>query len=113
MPIPSLLTWMSEESTGIRGLLLRKRNQTICRRGWRYYQGKRRIPAPACITRHWGETDLPTLATEILGLSKMNWNSFDMYAQLPATVQSSKHIANIGSLLERFNDHSFDYRLFI
>lgn len=85
----------------------------VSRRGWRYYQGKRRIPAPVCITRHWGETDLPTLATEILGLSKMNWNSFDMYAQLPATVHSSKHIANIGSLLERFNDHSFDYRLFI
>lgn len=85
----------------------------VSRRGWRYYQGKRRIPAPVCITRHCGETDLPTLATEILGLSKMNWNSFDMYAQLPATVYSSKHIANIGSLLERFNDHSFDYRLFI
>jgi hypothetical protein len=85
----------------------------VSRRGWRYYQGKRRIPAPVCITRHCGETDLPTLATEILGLSKMNWNSFDMYAQLPATVHSSKHIANIGSLLERFNDHSFDYRLFI
>ena len=85
----------------------------VSRSGWNYYQGKRRIPAPLCITRHCGETDLQTLGTEILGLSKMNWNSFDMYAQLPATVQSSKHIASIGSLLERFNDRSFDYRLFI
>ena len=33
------------------------------------------------------------LAEEILGLSKMNWNTFDLYTKLPATVQSSNEIA--------------------
>jgi argonaute-like protein implicated in RNA metabolism and viral defense len=79
----------------------------------RYYQGKRRIPAPLSIRRHAGQSDVRELAEEILGLSKMNWNTFDLYTKLPATVQSSNEIARIGSLLERFGNNSYDYRLFI
>jgi hypothetical protein len=80
---------------------------------WTYFQGKRRIPAPVVIRRYAGSSTLSVLATEILGLSKMDWNSGDLYSQLPATVQSSKRIAQIGSLLERFGAESFDYRLFM
>lgn len=78
-----------------------------------YFQGKRRIPAPALIRRHAGTTDLTVLAEEILGLSKMNWNSADLYSRLPATVDSSKQIAQLGALLNRFGPMSYDYRLFI
>lgn len=78
-----------------------------------YYQGKRRIPAPLVVRRHMGESSLNSIASEILGLSKMDWNSFDLYTKLPATVHSSGKIAKIGSLLERFGNMSYDYRLFI
>lgn len=78
-----------------------------------YYLGGNRIPAPLIITRHHGTSDLVQLATEILGLTKMNWNHFDMYSRMPATIQSSREIARIGSLLDRFTPDSFDYRLFI
>ena len=78
-----------------------------------YYQGKSRIPAPLMVRRHHGSTDLDVLAGEILGLSKMNWNTFDMYTKLPATIESSNRIARIGGLLERANPNSYDYRLFI
>jgi len=80
---------------------------------FKYYKGKRRIPAPLIIRRHAGSSDLATICTEILGLSKMSWNSFDLYAQLPATIDSSNEIAKIGSLLARFSSQSYDYRLFI
>lgn len=80
--------------------------------GRRYYQGKSRIPAPLIVTRHFGNSSLQTLATEILGLSKMNWNNFDLYSKLPATIESSKAIAKIGLLLDRFSNYSYDYRLF-
>jgi len=53
------------------------------------------------------------LAEEILGLSKMNWNTFDLYTKLPATVQSSNEIARIGSLLNAFHPKAYDFRLFI
>jgi len=78
-----------------------------------YFQGKRRIPAPVLVRRHAGTTDLAVLAEEILGLSKMNWNSADLYSRLPATVDSSKQIAQLGALLNRFGPMSYDYRLFI
>lgn len=79
----------------------------------KYYQGKRRIPAPLFVKRHAGRTPLAELAREILGLSKMNWNTFDLYTKLPATLESSGEIAKIGSLLQRFGGVSYDYRLFI
>ena len=79
----------------------------------KYYQGKRRIPAPLTLRRHTGSTPLDQLCAEILGLSKMNWNTFDLYTKLPATLQSSGEIARIGSLLQRFGASSYDYRLFI
>ncbi|MDE0682831.1 MAG: SIR2 family protein, partial [Candidatus Poribacteria bacterium] len=79
----------------------------------RYYQGKRRIPAPLTLRRHSGNTPLDQIGAEILGLSKMDWNSFDLYSKMPATLQSSGEIARIGSLLQRFGASSYDYRLFI
>lgn len=79
----------------------------------RYFKGSTRIPAPLLVRRYRGNSSLATIAGELLGLSKMNWNSFDMYSQLPATIQSSQSIARIGSLLERFGSNSYDYRLFI
>jgi len=79
----------------------------------KFYLGKNRIPAPLMVIRHYGNSDLQLIAREILGLSKMNWNTFDMYTRLPATIQSSNIIAQIGTLLERFGSSSYDYRLFI
>lgn len=81
--------------------------------GWRYFQGKRHIPAPLLLRRYAGNTNLESLATEILGLSKMDWNSADMYSKLPATIYSSKEIARIGAKLQRFGPVSYDYRLFM
>ncbi len=83
------------------------------RPGLRYFQGKRHIPAPLLVRRHAGHTDLESIATEILGLSKMDWNSADMYSKLPATIYSSKQIAKVGAKLQRFGPVSYDYRLFM
>lgn len=79
----------------------------------RYYQGKRRIPAPMMIRRYSGQSELYQVGSEILGLSKMNWNSFDLYSQIPATIETSRKVARIGALLDRFGSNSHDYRLFM
>lgn len=78
-----------------------------------YFQGKRRIPAPVVVRRYAGSSDVSTIVNEILGLSKMDWNSGDLYSQLPATVQSSRTIARIGRRLAAVGQTSFDYRLFM
>lgn len=82
-------------------------------RNYRYYLGGHRIPAPLLIKKHFGVSNIGTIATEILGLSKMNWNTFDLYTRLPATVYSSNEIAKVGSLLARHDNKTFDYRFFI
>ena len=75
--------------------------------------GGRSIPAPLRITKHYGSSNINLIANEILGLTKMNWNSFDLYTKLPATINSSNQIARIGKLLARFEGKTYDYRLFI
>lgn len=79
---------------------------------YRYYLGGNGIPAPIGIRKHYGESNISTIANEILGLTKVNWNSMDLYSILPATINSSNRIAQIGSLLSRF-EKAYDYRYFI
>lgn len=86
---------------------------SIKQQGGRDFMGGRGIPAPLVIKKHYGPSSLETIATEILSLSKMNWNSASLYSKLPATIQSSNDIARIGSMLSRFSGKSYDYRLFI
>jgi len=80
---------------------------------FKYFQGKRRIPAPLFITRFRGESDLSQVAAEILGLSKMNWNHFDYYSRLPASLDSASAIARVGQYLNHFGPAPYDYRLLI
>lgn len=86
---------------------------SVRRPNWRYYLGGRSIPAPIRITKHYGDSNISTIATEILALTKMNWNSLDLYSKLPSTIDSSNQIARIGKLLSRFEGKTYDYRLFI
>ncbi|WP_286884299.1 MULTISPECIES: SIR2 family protein [Sphingobacterium] len=79
----------------------------------KYYLGGRFIPGPLKIIKHHGNSNIGTIANEILGLTKVNWNSFDLYSQLPATVSSSNDIARIGKLLSKREGITYDYRYFI
>ena len=80
---------------------------------YRYYLGGRGIPAPLVVKKHYGNSNIGTIANEILGLTKMNWNSMDLYSIFPSTISSSSEIARIASLLERFRGKTYDYRYFI
>lgn len=78
-----------------------------------FYPGGRYIPKPLRIIKHHGNGSLEQIANEILGLTKMNWNSLNMYSQLPATISSSNEIARIGKLIENTEKIQYDYRYFI
>lgn len=78
-----------------------------------YFLGGKSIPVPLKVIKHYGSSNIDTVATEILGLTKVNWNNFDMYAMLPATLQSSNEIARIAWLLDRFEGKNYDYRHFM
>lgn len=80
---------------------------------YNFYPGGRYIPKPLRIIKHYGNGSLEQIANEILGLTKMNWNSLNMYSQLPATISSSNEIARIGKLIENTEKIQYDYRYFI
>lgn len=79
----------------------------------KYIQGGKTIPLPFKIVKHHGLGTMEQIATEILGLSKMNWNSFGLYTKLPYTIETSSEIARIGRLLSQFEGAIYDYRYFI
>ncbi|MEM8510503.1 MAG: SIR2 family protein [Bacteroidota bacterium] len=78
-----------------------------------FYPGGRYIPKPLRIIKHYGGGNIEQIMNEILGLTKMNWNSLNMYSQLPATISSSIEIARIGKLIENTEKIQYDYRYFI
>lgn len=80
---------------------------------YNFYPGGRYIPRPLKVIKHYGNSTLEQISNEILGLSKMNWNSLNMYSQLPATIFSSNEIARIGKLVNNFGTSEYDYRFFI
>ena len=94
-------------------LWLHGRVERINERGLSYYQGKTRIPAPVRVRRYGGSSSMEQIARDLLGLSKMDWNSFDLYDQVPAHLSTPGRIARIGRLLRRFESRCFDYRLFM
>ena len=80
---------------------------------YKYIQGGKTIPLPLKVVKHYGSGDMAQIATEILGLTKMNWNSFGLYSKLPCTIESSNEIARIGWLLSQYEGAIFDYRFFM
>lgn len=80
---------------------------------YRYIQGGKTIPQPLKIIKYHGNGTMTQIATEILGLSKMNWNSFGLYSKLPCTIDSSNEIARIGRLLSQYEGAIYDYRYFM
>jgi argonaute-like protein implicated in RNA metabolism and viral defense len=80
---------------------------------YRYIQGGKTIPLPLKIVKHSGTGSMEQIATEVLGLSKMNWNSFGLYSKLPCTIESSNQIAKIGWLLSQYEGAIYDYRYFM
>ncbi|MDO3423988.1 SIR2 family protein [Chryseobacterium sp. APV1] len=86
---------------------------SVVNSNFNFYPGGRYIPKPLRIIKHHGNGSLEQIATEILGLTKMNWNSLNMYSQLPATISSSNEIARIGKLIENTEKVQYDYRYFI
>lgn len=110
-PIPRGAVVVQDQSTAL--LWVHGSTPSAQNPNFKYYQGKRRIPAPLLIRRYLGQSDVVQVTTEILGLSKMNWNTFDYYSRLPATLDSASAIAKVGTYLSGFGSAPYDYRLLI
>lgn len=83
------------------------------RQNRKYFPGGRGIPSPLRITKYHGNGSMQAIAKEILGFTKMNWNSFNFYTKFPATIDTSSTLAQVGHLLSHYDGRIYDYRYFI
>ena len=105
------LIWISDGGEGVRLFrdgdhpVLRGTLATIARdrhllytRGsveyYRVYPGMY-VPSPIGLRPALAESDIETLATEVLALSKMNWNQSQLDGRLPITLKASRRVASI------------------
>jgi hypothetical protein len=53
------------------------------------------VPEPLQIVEHFGDSPTNLLCSEILGLTKMNWNTSDFSSGLPITIRFARRIGDI------------------
>jgi hypothetical protein len=77
----------------------------------RTYPGHR-IPRPL-IVKHSGDSEIKLICSEILGLTKLNWNTTAFSTQLPITLEFSRRVGKVLSEIPpdvRLQDH---YRFYM
>jgi len=77
----------------------------------RTYPGLR-IPRPLLITHH-GDSEIKLICSEILGLTKLNWNTTAFSTQLPITLEFAHRVGKVLSELPadaKLQDH---YRFYM
>jgi hypothetical protein len=78
----------------------------------RTYPGHR-VPRPLLIT-HFGDSEITFVCSEILGLTKLNWNTTAFSKQLPITIEFAqsvgKVLSEIPSSIKELKDH---YRFYM
>jgi hypothetical protein len=53
------------------------------------------VPSPLQVADHFGDSSIEMLLSEILTLTKMNWNSADFAGLMPITLRFSRLVGDI------------------
>lgn len=97
-------------------IILSERNYLLFTSGYvpylRVYPGMR-IPRPLEIVEHHGDSTANEVCTEILALTKINWNSCHMCSSLPITLRFSKSVGQILAELRAGTKPQSKYRFYM
>jgi len=78
-----------------------------------YYQGGKGTPRPLLLTRDAGAGPLEEIASQVLALSKMDWNNDALYDGLPCTLRYAQVLARTIKHMPDPAPRPYDYRLFM
>lgn len=81
--------------------------------GSNYFQERREIPVPVLVRREIGTGRMDQAAQEILGLTKMDWNSDNLYSRLPVTLKYAQRLARNVKNTQWLRDGIYDVRMFM
>jgi len=97
-------------------IILGERNYLLFTSGYvpylRVYPGMR-IPKPLEIVEHHGDSTANEVCSEILALTKINWNSCHMCSSLPITLRFSKSVGQILAELPAGTKPQSKYRFYM
>lgn len=77
----------------------------------RTYPGHR-IPIPLLIT-HKGDSEISRICSEILGLTKLNWNTTQFSTQLPITLEFARRVGKVLSELPKDSKMKNHFRFYM
>jgi hypothetical protein len=81
--------------------------------GRQFYKEGKGIPSPLMLRRYAGHGGWERNCTEVLALTKMDWNTDSLYARLPVTVGFAQTLARTIKRLDTLGSRVFPFRLFI
>jgi hypothetical protein len=86
---------------------------SVAQSGSSYFQGGKSIPSPLIFTRHMGRGPLELPATELLALTKMDWNNDALYDPVPVTIGYAKRLARTIANVLDLPRREYPYRMFM
>ena len=86
---------------------------SVAQRGSSFFQGGKSIPSPLVFTRQMGRGPLEVIASELLALTKMDWNNDALYNPVPVTIRYSQRLARIIANVPGLPRSVYPYRMFM
>ncbi len=86
---------------------------SVAQRGGSFFQGGKSIPSPLIFTRQMGRGPLEVIASELLALTKMDWNNDALYDPIPVTIRYSQRLARIIANVPDLPRSVYPYRMFM
>jgi hypothetical protein len=86
---------------------------TASRTGNNYYKEGRGIPHPVIVKRWAGHGTAEEVASDVLALSKMDWNNDGLYNRDPVTLAYAADLARIMKMLQHVPSDPRPFRLFM
>jgi hypothetical protein len=95
-----LLLWTQGEASAVTG-------------GESWFQEGKGLPRPLLLHRYAGHSDAQQIGSEVLALSKMDWNNDQLYNTLPATQSFAHDLAEVVKRIPKLDPRPYALRLFM
>jgi hypothetical protein len=78
-----------------------------------FFKEGKSIPEPLLLVRHAGTGSIDDVCSEVLALTKMDWNNDGPYDRLPVTLSFAQMLAKVVKRMPKLEPRSYAFRLFM
>jgi len=81
--------------------------------GKNFYKEGKSIPSPLLLTRYGGHGNWDEACSDVIGLTKMNWNNDSLYDRLPVTLSYAQVLARTLKRMPNIAAKPYEFRFFM